>query len=204
MAKLCIQQRSDEMHQVAAAAVKRRLDLRAMGLGRDSASEDELLQERGEFAAADEDDDWQEHWDEVTQRVFYFSPSRNERSFDPYGNDQFERALVGKYVRVQDIFTEIWRGGQIVKINPKKRKHRIDFYEGGEKDHEWMYVKQEEARIQVYDEETESWGMLKNLRVAFKQLQLAMEAEIDQFSATIGADSTYTLSFGETLNSSTA
>jgi len=46
--------------------------------------------------------------------------------------------------------------------------------------------------------------MLKNLRVAFKQLQLAMEAEIDQFSATIGADSTYTLSFGETLNSSTA
>jgi len=186
--------RSAQDYQRAMDAVNRRHELKRLGHERDSASEDEEIQNTV-HAGEDENDDWQQHWDEHSQRHFYFSPSRNVRSFEKFANDEFEQYLNGCFVRIFDESVRVWREALITKYNRKKRKHRCEFYEIHESsnfpDHEWIRCAADESRIQIYDTLSETWSMLRHMRLAFLRDQRQIEAAntfdfvmVDETSAT--------------------
>jgi hypothetical protein len=188
-AKRAVAASSDVLHARAAENRRKRIELRDLGLGRDSASEDESIRALGGQVGEDETDDWQEHWDPVLEHSFFFSPSRNQRSFAPYVGDSFQRAVIGKYVKVMDPDSRKWRLGAVQKFNSNKGKHRVEYREAGGngKDHEWLVLGECESRIQVFDDENEAWGMLRNMRIAFQKQQRASRDASDERSAAIAS-----------------
>ncbi len=166
-----IASRTLDDQELARSVIKRKLMLREMGFERDSASEDDLIVALGGHVEPDEDDDWQEHWDDEENRPFYYSPSRNLRTFEKYGDDDFENSLVGKNVKVMDQQEQRWREGTIAKYNRRKRKHRVEFtdknFDG--KAHKWFHLREAEGLFQVYDPLLDNWGMLRHLRIGHSQ-----------------------------------
>lgn len=211
-----VKSRSDDAHQKSQTMVVRRMYLRQLGLDRDSASGDEHIRELGGYVESDDDDDWQEHWDPENQRVFYFSPSRNLRSWDKFADDEFEQSLVGHFVRVLDISLQKWREGLVASYNRKKQKHRVEFYEyiaaSFNPDHVWLHFKEDETNIQIYDPDYDTWVMFRHVRIAYLQnrpnhdiveplgtstLSAASVSDVNASTSEVSQPGRYTMHFDE-------
>ena len=109
----------------------------------------------------DEDDDWKEVFDDEKDSWFWFSPSRNERvEGERPDRKWFEKSLLNAYIRVFWPMEDEWFGGTITKFRSIKMKHRVDYDDG---DHEWIKMKEEMDRIQIYLEDTNSWATLRSV-----------------------------------------
>ena len=88
----------------------------------------EQLDSASESDDSDPEFDWQEHEDAETSQRFWFSPSRNERRFEPpIVRHKFLRTFVGKRVRIFWDSEKDWMYGIVDKYNAKPKKHRVTY-----------------------------------------------------------------------------
>ena len=80
-----------------------------MSLDNDSASDEEL-----------DDDNWQEYTDPNTGKIFYFSPSRNEKKDVKPEGKSWEHSLIGTKVRIYWPMEDEWFEGEITDYHLKK------------------------------------------------------------------------------------
>ena len=155
MAKAFIAQRSKEDALRAEEELLRRAKERELKLGVDSCSE-----------ASDAEDcpenDWQEHWDEETDQIFFFSPSRGVSTLDKYSGDDFEQGLVGMQVKFTTESDTKEYGGEITRFNRAKKKHRVQL---AENKRVWINIRECETRVQIYDPTYNVWTMFRNYRM---------------------------------------
>ena len=149
----------------AGAAEQKRLD----DLDKDSASEDsDMLDAFGDVLPelddgyVDPGDDWTGPREDNAGLTFWFSPSRNEKRFQvqkPPRPHAFERALVGCTVKIYWPLEEQWFTGELQKFNPRHSdagngRHKVVYEDG---DHEWLELKLEVDRIQLFDQKNQVW-----------------------------------------------
>lgn len=154
-AKAFIARRSREDSLRAEQEILRREGERELKLGVDSCSE----------ASGTEDcpeNDWQEHWDEETDQIFFFSPSRGVSTLEKYSGDEFQQGLVGMRVKFSTENDTKEHSGEITRYNRAKNKHRIQL----SKDKRvWVNIRECETRVQIYDPVYEVWTMYRNFRM---------------------------------------
>ncbi len=144
--------RKEEDAQNAKAKMQQYLKDRKDRNNQDSASEEEEEE--------DPDDDWQKMWDETNEVWVWYSPSKNQtiESVDRPDTKWFEKSLVNKYVKIFWPMENQWFPGYFSRFNKIKMRHRVNYDDG---DHEWINIKEEQNRIQIYNSESNTWVMLK-------------------------------------------
>ena len=191
-----IRQRVLARDEVTAAnsrqAVRELVEKRLADLARDSASDTE----------SEGDDDWEELWDKDERRLFYWSASRSQRSWEKPVDRAFEKSLVGSVVKVHWPKDEYWFPGYLAKYNRSKNRHRIEYDDGTfflffclhiiiaplfltsnfacfppPGDHEWLDLRMHEARIMIYMEDTQTWCMMRHVQPTQLQLEGIVEEE---------------------------
>lgn len=105
------------------------------------------LIDRDSASESESDDDWRDFADEYGDQ-FWFSPSRKLRQYVRPNESAFERALLGLPCRVYWPLEQQWFSGRIARFNRVKSKHRIEYDDG---DHEWLCLRLERARVQLYN-----------------------------------------------------
>lgn len=142
----------------AAMAKQRELLKKTRALiDQDSASEPE----------SDGDDDWRDFQDEHGDQ-FWFSPSRKQRLYVRPNDNAFEKAMLGLYCRVYWPLEQQWFSGYVAKFNRVKKKHRVEYDDG---DHDWLDLRTEGARIQLYN--GYCWTMATMFEPALRTLRAA-------------------------------
>ncbi len=149
--KIKVAGQSEENARLAKVKRAQFLKERAERMNRDSASEEEEEE--------DPDDDWRNVWDDSKEIWVWFSPSRAEKVEGTRPDRKwFEKSLVNMYCRVFWPMENKWFQGFFSRFNKIKMKHRVQYDDG---DHEWVNVKEEIDRIQVYQPDVEAWAMLR-------------------------------------------
>jgi hypothetical protein len=121
----------------------------------------EELDSASESDDSDPEFDWQEHVDAETSRRFYFSPSRNERRYDPpVVRHKFLRTFVGKRVRIFWDTEKDWMYGTVDKYNAKRKKHRVTYDIGTTR---WHSLSGEHKFVQVMNPVTNTWLEFRNI-----------------------------------------
>jgi len=101
---------------------------------------------------ADEDEAWVEYWDSQQNRPYYFNALLNESAYEiPESKNAFHMSLINMTAKVSWPAMGQWYEGTITRYNKSKKKHRIEYSDG---DHEWINLRDEHDRIQLYIGET--------------------------------------------------
>lgn len=116
---------------------------------KDSASE-------GEGADEEPDDDWEERFDALAKRKYWYSKQNNIATYDePKAKLANEFSLLFRRVRVFWVVQGMWYEGTITRFNKRKHRHKVEYDDG---DTEWIDFDSERDRVQV-SEEDGSWVM---------------------------------------------
>ena len=95
----------------------------------------------------DEDIDWQERFDKVKNRPYWYDPNEKKVTYErPKKFLAHEKEIIGQRVKVYWPLQKEWFEGTITKYHTRKNRHRIDYDDG---DHEYMNLKADYDRVQI-------------------------------------------------------
>jgi hypothetical protein len=101
-------------------------------------------------------DDWEERWDAVSRRKYWFSKALNQATYDePKDEHAHQENMLYHRVRVYWIVQQIWYEGTVTRYNRRKHRHKIEYDDG---DTEWINFDEERDRVQVQQSDG-SWVM---------------------------------------------